>query len=111
MQPKQLERLDKEWMKAARELRLLDDKHFVQALNEYNKHCFILDKMNETIREKGVTIVVPVGKDGEKTITNPVVNDLLRVEKSAQSLRKELDEKMEKAIIIHKKEQEDDIRL
>ena len=111
MQPKTIERLDKEWMKQARELGLLDQKHFIQALNEYNEHVSILNKMNESIREKGVTITVPAGKDGEKTITNPVVNDLLRVEKSAQSLRKELDEKIDKALTAAEKLKENDFDL
>lgn len=108
MRNKAVETLNREWMDQARKLGLLDQKHFKQALDEYNHHVKILEGMHKSIKQNGVTITVPVGRDGEKTITNPVINDLLRVEKSAQSLRKELDDKMDKALIIYQKEKEDE---
>ena len=111
MQLKKAEALDKEWMKKARDLGLLNEKHFKQALEAYNEQISIAEKLREDIKERGVTIIQPVGKDRERSEPNKSVSLLQTTEKLAQSLRKELDDKVEKAMIQLEKDKENDIKL
>lgn len=89
--------LDKEWRQAAERFGLLDQKHFRQALEAYDFQIQLAEKLRQRIQEEGTSIVVPVGRDGEKLASNPAIADLNKAEILAQKIRMELDGKMKAA--------------
>lgn len=90
--------LDEEWMKSAHALGLLDQKHFRQAVEAYNFQVSLAEKLRERIEKEGTSILVPVGKDGEKMASNPAIADLNKAEILAQKIRMELDGKVKDAV-------------
>lgn len=94
---KQAKTLNEEYMKRARELGLLDQKHFRQAVEAYNFQVQLAETLRQRICEEGTSIMVPVGKDGEKIASNPAIADLNKAEILAQKIRLELDGKMKDA--------------
>ena len=103
--------IDQEWRKKARSLGLMDQKHFKQAFEAYEKQISIAEKLRDDISDRGVSVVQPVGKDREKIIPNPSISLLQTTEKLAQSLRKELDDKMDKSLNEKAKIENDDLKL
>lgn len=95
---KQSKRLDDEYMKKAKGLGLLDQKHFRQAVEAYNFQIELAEMLRSRIRKEGTTILIPAGKDGTKMVSNPAVADLNKAEILAQKLRLELDKKMTTAL-------------
>lgn len=97
---KSMKTLDEEWMKSAHALGLLDQKHFRQAVEAYNFQVSLAEKLRERIEKEGTSILVPVGKDGEKLASNPAIADLNKAEILAQKIRMELDGKVKDAVQV-----------
>lgn len=95
---KSMKTLDEEWMKSAHALGLLDQKHFRQAVEAYNFQISLAEKLRGRIEKEGTSILVPVGKDGEKLASNPAIADLNKAEILAQKIRMELDSKVKDAV-------------
>lgn len=112
---KSIKTLDEEWMKSVGKLGLLDQKHFRQAVEAYNFQVDLAEKLRARIQKEGTSIVIPVGKDGEKLSSNPAIADLNKAEILAQKIRMELDGKVKDAVQICEiqkaKEAEADDRL
>lgn len=106
---KQAKRLDEEFMKAAKTLGLLDQKHFRQAVESYNFQVKLAEILRERIEKEGTTIWIPVGKDREKLASNPAVSDLNKCETLAKNLRAELDTKLKTALENREAENDTDL--
>ena len=97
---KSMKTLDEEWMKFAHALGLLDQKHFRQAVEAYNFQISLVETLRGRIEKEGTSILVPVGKDGEKLASNPAIADLNKAEILAQKIRMELDGKVKDAVQV-----------
>ncbi|WP_317300769.1 hypothetical protein [Allobaculum stercoricanis] len=95
---KKMATIDKEWQQQAESYGLLDQKHFRQALEAYNFQIELAEILRKRIGREGTSIVIPVGKDGEKLASNPAIADLNKAEILAQKIRMELDGKMNAAM-------------
>lgn len=95
---KKMATINKEWQQQAESYGLLDQKLFRQALDAYNFQVELAEALRERIYNEGTSIVIPVGKDGEKLASNPAIADLNKAEILAQKIRIELDGKMNAAM-------------
>lgn len=98
MARKKMSTLKKEWRQQAEELGLLDNKNFAQALDAYDFQVDLAEALRKRISEEGTSIIVPVGREGEKIASNPAIADLNKAEILAQKIRMELDGKMSAAV-------------
>lgn len=101
---KSIETLNKEWLTLVNSLGLLNQKLFRQAFESYEFQISLAEKLRKRIEEEGTSIIVPVGKDGEKQASNPAIADLNKAEILAQKIRLELDAKVKEAIQDQKEE-------
>lgn len=94
---KRLKILDNKFWKEAAELKLTEDRRFVDAAKAYEFQRELSEGLRVAIDEEGYKIEVPVGRDATKMVSNPSIADLNKAEILAQKLRQELDSKLEKA--------------
>ena len=108
---KALKTLNKEWLRQAESLGLLNDKLFREAIDAYTFQIELIEALRQNIKATGTTITIPVGRDNEKVASNPAIADLNKAEILAQKIRLELDKKMERAIESSEKRKKHDRRL
>ena len=89
--------LSENFLKQARDLGLLNSKTFSDTVEAYNFQISLIENLRKRIEKEGTSIMIPVGKDGQKLASNPAVSDLNKAEILAQKLRMELDGKVKAA--------------
>lgn len=106
---KELTTLKKLFLAEAKKLGLTDDFLFVSRFNEYCNMLSRLKDLNRILDEEGYNEVIPVGRDGEKTVTHHLYADYLKTDANAQKIAAYLRDTIEKAERNRVPDEEDDL--
>jgi expansin (peptidoglycan-binding protein) len=96
-QLQKMQKMSQKFKEEAQELGLMDNYIFVRLFETYENQIALMSQYIDAIIEEGAMVVVPVGKDSEKTAVNPAAVEYNKMVTSSSKIAGQLDAMIERA--------------
>jgi expansin (peptidoglycan-binding protein) len=96
-QLQKMQKMSQKFKEEAQELGLMDNYIFVRLFETYENQIALMAQYIDAIIKEGAMVVVPVGKDSEKTAVNPAAVEYNKVVTSSSKIAGQLDAMIERA--------------